>query len=330
MKALVTGATGCLGRNLVERLAADGHEIVATGRNVAAGEKLRALGAEFVAADIADHTALAEAARGCGTVFHCAALASPWGDYQQFYNANVLGTDAAVRAALMAKATLVHVSTPSIYFDFTDRFDIDEYDPLPANQVNAYAMTKLEAETYVDDAVARHGLRAVTLRPRAIFGPYDTALFPRVLAASRNGRVPLVGKGETVIDVSCVSNVVDAMLLASDRAEALSGNKYNITNGSPVLLRDLIALAFENLGMDFRPRSIPYPVAYGAARIMEAVASSRFGKGEPKLTRYSAGVLRYHQTLSIKRAREELGYTPRMSTVAGVARYAEWRRSGEA
>lgn len=330
MRAFVTGSTGCLGRNLVERLVADGHEVAATGRNVAVGEKLSALGVRFVAADIADHDTLADAARGCDTVFHCAALASPWGKYEDFYLANVMGTNAAIIAALKAKATLVHVSTPSIYFDFRNRLQIDEYDPLPEKQVNDYAATKLEAERYVDNAVAKHGLRAVTLRPRAIFGPYDTALFPRVLAACRNGRVPLVGKGHTIIDVSCVSNVVDAMLLAAERAEKVCGRKYNITNGTPVLLHDLISLAFEKIGLEFKPRSIPYPLAYGAARIMECVAASRFGKGEPKLTRYSAGVLKYHQTLSIKRAREELGYVPRKSTVAGVAEYAEWRRSGEA
>jgi nucleoside-diphosphate-sugar epimerase len=310
-------------------LASEGFDVVAMGRNAHVGQQLRSLGVEFVAADINDYSALASAARGCTTVFHCAALAAPWGQYQNFYNVNVRGTAAVVQATLKANATLVHISTPSIYFDFRDRFDIDEYDPLPSRQVNAYAMTKLEAESYVDDAVSRCGLQAVTLRPRAIFGPYDTALFPRVLAASTNGKVPLVGKGETVIDVSCVSNVVDAMLLASERATSLSGKKYNITNGTPVFLRDLIALVFGRLGMDFRPRSIPYPVAYGAARLMEIVAASRFGNGEPKLTRYSAGVLRYHQTLSIKRAREELGYEPHMSTVAGVERFAEWRQSSE-
>lgn len=327
MKALVTGSTGCLGRNLVERLISDGHEVVATGRNLAIGEKLRELGAEFRACDIADGVSLIDAADGCNTVFHCAAMASPWGRSEDFHSTNIMGTNAAIVAALLADANLVHVSTPSIYFDFRDRFDIDEYDPLPSRQVNHYSATKLAAELLVDDAVARLGLRAVTLRPRAIFGPYDNVLFPRVLAASKNGKVPLVGKGHTVIDVSCVSNVVDALLLAAEKAQELSGRKYNITNGSPVLVHDLIALAFAKLGMDFKPRYIPYSVAYGAASIMEAWADSRFGNGEPKLTRYSAGVLKYHQTLSIARAEKELGYRPAKSTVQGVTEYAEWRRS---
>jgi nucleoside-diphosphate-sugar epimerase len=330
MRALVTGSTGCLGRNLVERLVADGHEVVATGRNLVVGERLRVLGARFVAADISDAGTLTHAAKGCDAIFHCAALASPWGKYEDFYQANVTGTKSAITAALKAKAILVHVSTPSIYFNFRDRFEIDEYDRLPEKQVNDYATTKLEAERHIDEAVGKHGLCAVTLRPRAIFGPYDTALFPRVLAACRNGRVPLVGNGHTVIDVSCVSNVVDAMLLAVERAETVCGKKYNITNGTPVLLRDLISMVFEEIGLEFRPRSIPYSLAYGASCIMEGWAASRFGKGEPKLTRYSAGILKFHQTLSIKRAREELGYAPRKPTDMGVVEYAKWRRSGEA
>ena len=325
MKAFVTGATGCLGRNLVERLVSDGHEVMATGRNQAIGKRLRDVGAEFVRADIADANTLASAAGGCDTVFHCAALASPWGRYEDFYSANVMGTSAAVHVALRSHARLVHVSTPSIYFDFTDRLDIDEADPLPRRMVNHYAATKLEAEEVVDTAVSKHGLSAVTLRPRAIFGPYDTALFPRVLAAANGGRVPLIGRGHAVVDVTCVSNVVDAMLLAAEKAEALSGRKYNITNGSAILVRDLLAMAFGELGMDFVPRTIPYPLAWAAAATMEALASTPFGNGEPRLTRYSAGVMRFNQTLSIARARAELGYEPRKSTEEGVAEYARWR-----
>ncbi|MDW9478612.1 NAD-dependent epimerase/dehydratase family protein [Sinorhizobium meliloti] len=327
MKALVTGSTGCLGRNVVERLITDGHDVVATGRNSAVGKKLRALGADFRAADIADVTSLMEAAKGCDTVFHCAALASPWGRYEDFHHANVRGTSAVISAVLRNNAALVHVSTPSIYFDFRDRFDIDEYDPLPTRQANHYAATKLEAETLVDAAVERHGIAAITLRPRAIFGPYDTALFPRVLAASANGRVPLVGFGNTLVDVSCVSNVVDAMLLAGRNAAEFPGRKYNITNGEPVHLRHLLALAFERLGIPFRPRAIPYPAARFAAVAMEMWASSRFGGKEPRLTPYTAGVLKHHQTLSIRRAVNELGYRPRKSTFEGVIEYANWRLS---
>ena len=324
MRALVTGATGCLGRNLVERLIEDGKGVVATGRNARVGTALSSRGAAFVRADIADREAVAAAARGVDVVFHCAALAAPWGSPEEFRRVNVDGTASAVDAAISAGAAMVHVSTPSIYFDFRDRLDIDEYDDLPARQVNEYARTKLLAEAVVDLAVETRGLRAVTIRPRAIFGPHDTALFPRVIAASRGGRVPLVGRGHVLADVTCVSNVVDAMLLAAGKADSLAGRKYNITNGTPILVHDLLAMAFHGMGLEFRPRRLPYPAAYCAASMMELAAC--ITRKEPRLTRYSAGVLRYHQTLSIRRARAELGYTPRKSTAAGVGEYARWRR----
>nr|WP_250808184.1 SDR family NAD(P)-dependent oxidoreductase [Neorhizobium tomejilense] len=329
MKAFVTGATGGLGRNLVERLLSRGDEVVATGRNRIAGKALSDLGARFVAADICDVDTVSRAAEGCDTVFHCAALASPWGDYRDFVQANVSGTASVIRAALATRASLVHVSTPSIYFDFTDRLNIDEYDPLPRKFVNHYASTKYDAERLVDQAVDRHGLAAVTLRPRAIFGPHDTALFPRVIAACRNGRLPLAGRGLTLIDVTCVSNLVDAMLLAARKTESLSGRKYNITNGIPILLRDLIEFAFSEMGIPFEPRFIPYPVVATAALAMELWAKIPLAGGEPRLTSYSAGVLKYHQTLSIERARTELGYSPAKGTLAGVSEYARWRRDNE-
>lgn len=329
VKVLVTGATGCLGRNLVERLISDGIDVVATGRNAEVGNRIAAMGASFVKADITDTARIIEAARGCDTIYHCAAMAAPWGKLDDFYSANVIGTDTVIRAALKHHARLVHVSTPSVYFDFRDRLDIAEHEPLPHTMVNDYASTKLEAEGRVAMAVDRHGLKAVMLRPRAIFGPWDTALFPRLMAACRNGRVPMVNHGRTLMDVSCVANVIDAMLLASERAGSLSGRIYNISNGVPILFGDLVRCAFKEIGIPFRPLNIPYPMIAAAAWIMEAHAGSAFGKGEPRLTAYSAGVLRYHQTLDISRAREELGYVPRKSTMAGIREYAIWRAEHE-
>jgi nucleoside-diphosphate-sugar epimerase len=327
MKVLVTGATGGLGRNLVERLVREGKSVVATGRNPEFGKALRNVGADFVPADICDVASVARLAKDCETVYHCAALASPWGDYHDFFDANVVGTESAISAALRAKAKLVHVSTPSIYFDYRSRLDIREEDPLPRRFVNAYAATKYEAERRVGKAVIEAGLVAVILRPRAIFGPHDSALFPRVLAALRNGRLPVAGRGHTLIDVTCVSNLVDAMLLSSDRAEELTGRTYNITNGKPILLRDLLEIAFNAMDIQASFKPIPYPVLATAATLMEAWAKTPFAAREPVLTRYSAGVLRYHQTLNIDRARAELGYTPRITTVRGVNEYAEWRRN---
>jgi hypothetical protein len=149
MKILITGGTGFLGRHIVWRLAAQGHEIVFTGRDHRQADAvIRAMppglsgSARFGAlshghADTSDK--LLQYAAGAKAVVHCAGLAAPWGSPAAFHAANVASTREVLAACSShGIGTLVHISTPSIYFRFADCIGIREDDPLPP-PVNAYA-----------------------------------------------------------------------------------------------------------------------------------------------------------------------------------------------
>jgi nucleoside-diphosphate-sugar epimerase len=322
MKVLVTGATGGLGRNLVERLHRDGHDVVATGRNRAVGAALSAHGIRFVVADITDMRAMVPLMKGREVVFHCAALSSPFGKAKDFYAANVTGTEVIAIATAYNQARLVHVSTPSIYFDYRHRYNISEFEPLPRVFANTYAATKYEAEQRVLANVRSAGLSAIILRPRGIFGPHDQVLFPRILNAAKDGVVPLINGGQTVLDLTYVDNVVDAMLQAAEAHHINQGEAFNITNGQGVILGEALKTVFEHLGLPFKTKQVPYAVAKLAVEAWELQA--RITGREPRLTRYSLGVLRYDQTLDITRAKNNLGYAPKVSIADGLRRFAEW------
>ncbi|WP_458461818.1 NAD-dependent epimerase/dehydratase family protein, partial [Paenibacillus sp.] len=89
----------------------------------------------------------------------------------------------------------IHVSTPSIYFNYIPRYDVHENDALPFKPANHYAATKLLAEQVVMEGHGK-GLPSIMIRPRAIFGPYDQTLFPRVVAANAKSGVPMIGGGQ--------------------------------------------------------------------------------------------------------------------------------------
>lgn len=325
MKALVTGATGCLGRNLVMRLLHDGWEIHATGRNNAIGNLLKKEGAVFHSANLEDLETISELCKDKDIIFHCGALSSPWGKYQDFYNANVLGTKNIVEGCFKhGVKRLVHVSTPSIYFDFTEKHQIKEADALPVKPVNHYAATKLEAERIIDNAFKKNNLPVVTIRPRAIFGPYDTAIMPRIIRAAKNGKAPLINGGEVLIDATYVDNVVESLILAASSSQNTLGKKYNITNGEPILLKELLQRSFSALGLPFNPKVIPYNIAYSTAAIMEAFASMPFITNEPVLTKYGVGVFSIGQTLDISAAKKDLGYQPAISMEQGINKFAKW------
>lgn len=113
----VTGATGGLGQSLVTRLLADRATVMATGRNTLTGAQLQALGASFEALDLTQMSGedWCQRLSSDDIVIHCAALSSPWGPYDDFYQVNVVATERLAQAALkVGVQRFVHISTPSI------------------------------------------------------------------------------------------------------------------------------------------------------------------------------------------------------------------------
>ncbi|MGE5704451.1 MAG: NAD-dependent epimerase/dehydratase family protein [Clostridia bacterium] len=305
-----------------------GHQVTVTGRNIRIGEKLEKAGMHFIRADLSNRDATLAACAGQDYVFHCGALSSPWGKYDDFYQGNVLGTRYVTEGCLQHQVKrLIHVSTPSIYFSFTDRINVSEQDPLPRRFVNHYASTKYLAEQEVQRGFSQ-GLPVVIIRPRALFGPGDTSIIPRLIRANEKGFVPLIGDGQALLDVTYVENVVDALLLCMDAPEQALGNAYNITNGQPVRLKALLDMLFQRMSQPFHGRNIPYRLAYGLAGALEAAAKLAGGGKEPILTRYSVGVLAKSQTLDITAARTDLGYAPGITIEEGIDRFVEWWKNG--
>jgi nucleoside-diphosphate-sugar epimerase len=325
MRALVTGATGFLGRRLAEALRAKGIDVTATGRNARTGAELARAGLRFEPADLGDAAAVQRLARGQDIVFHSAALSSPWGTYREFFDANVVGTRHVVRACLESGARLVHVSTPSVYVAKHDRYDVREDEPLPDERANDYAATKLLAEIEVDRAV-KEGLHAVILRPQGIYGPGDTTIFPRVLKVGERGAVPLIDGGHAQIDLTYVDDVVAALLCAMDHGGSFSGRKYNVTSGDPHPIRHAMETLFRAVDLPFRAKEISFRKAYALATMLEVAHRTILRGKEPRLTRYTVVAMGKSRTLNIDAARRDLKYEPRVKLTEGIQQFARWWR----
>jgi len=323
MKALVTGATGFLGGALARRLHSLGWEVAAQGRDPSALKALEAQGIRALRANLEDSRAMLEACRGQEIVFHSAALANDWGRPEAFYNANVLGTQNVIRGCQEHNIKLlVHVSTPSIYFRFAPRLNVKETDPLPP-PVTEYARTKRLAEDEVDKAFL-DGLPTVTIRPRAIFGPGDRIILPRLINRLQRGILRIIGDGQNLADMTYIENVVDSLLLCAEAPTHALGKKYNITNGEPVRLWTMVEKLCQRLDLKYPTQRLPYPLVDKIAGAMEFVARLMPDQPEPPLTRYSVAMISLTTTLDITAARRDLGYTPRVSNEEGFEKFVEW------
>lgn len=322
MRVLVTGASGFIGSHAAMNLAARGYEVVATGRN---HERLRRLvrpGCRIVPADLSNSD-LSAMIEGCHAIVHSAARASPWGPRSLFWNDNVVVTQRLVDAARRSGSVrrFVLVSTPSIYFQTRDQLQRTEEFTPPERWPTYYAETKWIAELCVRAAPE---LGPVILRPRAVFGPRDAAIVPRLVAVAKTGLFPLPDSGRAWADVTYVDNAVGAIAAAIEGGCEIEGRAFNITNGQPIQVRDLAERLFGALKIETRFVSIPRTAALVLASLSEQLAKLRPGRPEPRLTRYGVGLLGYSQTLSIAAARQVLGYEPRVSIDEGIERYARW------
>jgi nucleoside-diphosphate-sugar epimerase len=323
MKILVTGATGFLGSRTIEKFAAypEVEKIIAAGRTIKSVHEVKHPKIEYHLGDLTDEKYVESIVQGVDKVVNCAALSSPFGEYETFKKANV---DTQALLIKMCQRfdiqRYIYISTPGIYNAYRDRYNIKEGDPLPKTLINDYAVTKLAAEKLLDNANLSH----VIIRPRALIGRGDTVIMPRLIRALEAGRLRIIGDGETVMDMTAVSNVADAIWLGLTTDEVNCGEAYNITNGEPVKLWDEMRYVLDGLNLEFPQKKLSYKAAMRIAGTMEFFA--KFTKKEPTLMRYSVSTLANSLTLDISKAKEKLGYEPKMTTKEAVDEFLAWYR----
>jgi 2-alkyl-3-oxoalkanoate reductase len=305
-RVLVTGASGFVGQHLCRRFAALGWSVTGIGRR-----PLDVPG--YVRHDLATPLPL-ETLGPFDVVVHAAARASPWGSRRQFEADNVVATrlllDACVRHGL---PRFVFVSSSSVYYRAEHQLGITEKTPFADPAINRYAESKQRGERLVRDYPGRWAI----LRPRAVFGPGDTVLLPRVLRAARAGRLPLLEApdGPVVGDLIYIDNLVDAIIRAA--ADPAIDGDVNLTNDEPVPILAFLLDILDRLGIPAPRKRVSVRMAMRMAGLIETLW---FLPGiEPPITRFGVHVFAYSKTFDVSKMRAHFG-PPRISIAEGVAR----------
>lgn len=315
MRIIVTGATGFLGGAITQRLLDQGIGVIALGRDQAKLAALEAEGAQPLAVDLT--RAAQQETPSADAIIHCAALSSPWGTHAAFHAANVVGTTNAIAIGRASKVRrFVHISTPSVYFRFSDQIAVREDSPLP-KPVNAYAQTKLEAEAL---AVEATDLDPIVLRPRGLYGPGDTTLLPRLINVARKRALPLMNRGRAATDLTFITDVADAAVAAVMHRSAGSQRIFNISGGQALNVREVAERACARANVKVRWRSMPTTLVLTAARSMEAICAQLPKRPEPPVTAYGAALFAFTQTLNIEAAAAHLNWTPKIRFDEGLDR----------
>ncbi len=315
-RMVVTGAAGFIGSHLTERLLAAGHEVVGIDsfedyypRPFKEANLARARAAArfslieddllHLAAGDAGRSRLDEVLNGADCVFHLAAQAgvrASWGQSFRIYSDNnVLGTQMVLEACRREGVPkVVYASSSSVYGD-TDQLPMHE--DANCRPVSPYGVTKLAGEQLCRLYWKNHGVPAVSLRFFTVYGPRQRPdmAFHLFLKALHEGRpLEMYGTGNQTRDFTFVDDIVDGIVLAMGGAD---GAVYNLGGGSRVTLLEAI-------------------------RTLESVSGL---SAEVHGEEVQAGDVK-HTWADLTRAREELGYAPRVPLEEGLRLEAEWYR----
>jgi len=309
VRALVTGAAGFIGSTLVDRLRADGHQVVgldnfATGRAVNIEHLVGDAGFSFVEADIvsADLRAIL-AQHQPEVIFHLAAqidvrhsVADPVFDA----SVNVVGTIRLAEAARTAGVRkIVHTSSGGSIYGTPQHYPTKEDDP--TDPVSPYAAGKVAGEIYLNTFGHLYGLQCSHIAPANVYGPRQdphgeagvVAIFAQALLEGRPTKV--FGDGSNTRDYVFVDDVVDAFVRAS--GEQGNGQRFNVGTGVETSDRQLHSAVAAAVGAPDAPEFHP-----------------------PRL-----GDLK-RSCLDISRGADVLGWRPQVALADGVTRTVEYFR----
>lgn len=320
---LVTGARGQLGSHIAEQLRAAGQPVRALVRPGGDTAFLRDIGVELVDGDLADPDAVRRAVAGAGVVYHCAARVSDWGAWSAFEREAVTSTRNVVEACRSADVRrLLHVSSISVYGHpkLAPGQSITEDTPLGQGfwMWDYYPRAKLLAEE-----IAREFPRVTVVRPSWIYGPRDRITIPRVVPALLERRVPIIGRGDNLLNIIYAADVAAGAILAANHTNAV-GQTYNLCSEGEVTQRDLLNALTDSLSLPRVTKRVPYGLAIRFAFVKEAIARLLRRSKPPTITRRAIYLVGRSTQFSIAKARRELGWEPRTGIRDGVRRTLEW------
>jgi len=313
MKILVTGGAGFIGSHLCARLLKDGHEVLAIDNfdpyyDVALKERHVAFLAEYSAfalerGDIRDASWLRETVRNFAPdrIVHLAARAGVRPSIEspsEYSDVNVTGSINIFEAARLRNTPVIFASSSSVYGDST-RVPYRE-DDAASTPVSPYAATKRAGELLAFTYHHLYQLPIICLRFFTVYGPRqrpDMAIHKFAHAILNDDAITLFGDGKTARDYTFVSDIVDGITASIERAPELKFQILNLGGGRVIELRELVCCLEKIIG---KPAKINWQ-------------SNQ--PGDVKLT-----------SADISKARELLGYAPRISIEDGLRAAVEWLR----
>lgn len=321
---LVTGATGFIGQALTRKLLERGEKVRVLVRDPA---KLDALGLavdQVVQGDITDAETVERATQGVDLVYAIAGTFREPGLSDARYrevNVDAVRTmhDAAKRNSVKR---IVHCSTCGIHGSINGSPADETY---PVQPVGIYEQTKADGERLALELGAANGVEVTALRPTPVYGPGDTRLLKLFKLASRRPMIT-IGDGKVGYHLVYIEDLTEAFLLAGDEPAA-TGESFLIGGPEIPSLNEIFEVVASLNGNGGASSVVRLPVTpiWFAGWLCEAMC--RPLGVDPPIHRRRIEFFINNRAYRIDKAREVLGYAPKVGVEDGLRRTADWYRS---
>jgi nucleoside-diphosphate-sugar epimerase len=328
MKVLITGASGFIGSNLVEKLAKEKYKIRALIRDgelnnpdgrIESLKLLKNLGVEIVEGDLLNLDSLKKAVSGIDIIFHLGAIARPMAiPKERYFEVNEKGTKNLLEACKNKKIKIIIImSSISAVGPSIGGKPINE--KTVCKPIDTYGWSKLAQEKIAEEYLRKYKMPIIFLRPSMVFGPRDFEMF-KLFKAVNKRFFPIKGK-EKCMEFLYVGNLIEACILAIKKGK--TGEKYHIANAEHYSINEIIKSIAKAEKVTMLPITLPNFVFTLGGYAIEIIAKW-FNFHPPFKHDTVIWMTKKFWYSDISKAREELGYKAKITLDEGTKKTAEY------
>lgn len=327
MRTLITGASGFVGRHIAEACLRRDWPLHLIARSASNLEQLEGQpGVTVFRGELTDAALVRRALNDVDAVIHCAAKVGDWGPVEEYRQANVESLRTLLEACKgLGLTRFIHMSSLGVYPP-RHHYGSDETTPLPAKHRDGYTQSKVESEQLAFQYHRDFGIPVAALRPGFIYGPGDRTVMPRIIENLRTGFLRYPGGGRQAMNTIFIRNLVGAVFLALERESAV-GQAFNLTDGEKVTKRQFIEKICDALVLPKPTRTPPMWFAYSITWTYEKLYRLMGAKNAPPYNFARLKFMGLNLDFSIDKARQQLGYHPRVSFDDGIAETMAWYKT---
>lgn len=319
-KALITGATGFIGKHLAKTLCSQGVDVCALVRNPETSQDLKKMGVTLLPGDVTDNLSLLNAIEGKDIVYHLAGkIAYKASERADMEKVNVKGTQKVVDACVTHKTPkLVHMSSVVAIGASFDGKVLNEDSPYTIGHLNlGYFQTKHDAEKIVKTACSHNGLNAFILNPSTVYGAGDATKGSRsVQRKVAKGKFPFYTPGG--VNVVYVDDVIHCLLNVHKKGRP--GERY-IVAGENLTIKQVFELIAKEAGVPAPKMKLPKFALKTLGWIGDTILEPMGIKGP--LSAETANTSSMYHWFSSEKAQKELGLKPTPATKA-ISESVRW------